>query len=48
MFIAAEAEAGLANATLEHRLAAIRLVQLGPGTRRRTTRWPYSRYQFTA
>ena len=31
MFIAAEADAGLANATLEHRLAAIRLVHLGAG-----------------
>ncbi len=31
MFIAAEAEAGRANATLEHRLAAIRVVHLGAG-----------------
>lgn len=31
MFIAAEADKGLANATLEHRLAAIRLVHLGAG-----------------
>lgn len=31
MFIAAEADAGLANATLEHRLAAIRVVHLGAG-----------------
>ena len=31
LFIAAEADAGRANATLEHRLAAIRLVHLGAG-----------------
>ena len=31
MFIAAEADNGLANATLDHRLAAIRLVHLGAG-----------------
>ena len=31
MFIAAEADKGWANATLEHRLAAIRVVHLGAG-----------------
>lgn len=31
MFVAAEADAGRANATLEHRLSAIRLVHLGAG-----------------